>query len=864
MSELPVEESLLLTKIMPPFLGKGMLFRDRLMADLNEALAYSLVLITAPTGYGKTSCLSMAASSGWGLSVWLSLEARDNDPVRFWAYFTAALPRMLPDFHLDIPLIMPGLGLNTLPAAMDALCNQLIAAESMIMVLDDFQYITHADILQGIAYFIDHIPVNFHLVISTRETPVLPINRLRAKNRIAEIRASSLNFSAAEAHAFFQCTCSLQLNEEQITKIIDITQGWAAGIRLMEFALRENPDDLDAWQEGKKLALDYLTSEINNNLQDEWVAFLKKTSVFDSFTIEAAAFITQMANSNGYLEQIVQANLFLDRQHGVYRLHPFFREALMQMWTAEEQFSLNQRAAVWYEIHTEVEKAIPHALAAREWQFAIRLIFQQAENKLKNGELSTLEQWLALIPLEIRIANPDLLVLLGWVGYMQGKMPEVQQILQQLDQVENSSRIENTSFLAGLRCQIALVHEENKQALEYAQSALLEIDAANGFLHGVLLSSLAAAQQALGDSQAALLTFKKSYKVNSQSDNLFSSLFSLVSLCLELNEQGQRQQALLMCQDALDDLAVCLEQGSPIIGIVHIMMARLYLESDQLDEAQLACEKSTAKLNRLGIPGFQISADLVQVMLFTAREQYSDALALINQNRRCIRSAEFIGFRNIYNMLKAEIDLKIGHLAAVKAWLESANLPELPFDDPAREQEFLLKAQYLLESGSMDEAKQMLDELERYARQVQHVRILLAALQIKANLAWKRGELGYVKTILEEVLSMAVPQQYIRLLLEYSGPLLGLLAHMPGAPVEIRAQFSNGTSSEVPGLIEMLTAREMEVLRLLSENMSNLEIAKTLFLSGETVKVHLKHIFQKLEVNDRRQAIRRARELDLL
>jgi LuxR family maltose regulon positive regulatory protein len=215
-------------------------------------------------------------------------------------------------------------------------------------------------------------------------------------------------------------------------------------------------------------------------------------------------------------------------------------------------------------------------------------------------------------------------------------------------------------------------------------------------------------------------------------------------------------------------------------------------------------------------------------------------------------------------MLKAEISLKMGEYRAVENWLEDANLPPQVRDDPAREMEFVLMARYQVERGLWHEADALLESLLAYAKDARHVRVSIAALLLKAVLLWKKGEIGRLNHCLEEALALAAPQQYYRLLLEYGAPLAGLLAQLPAAPAAIRTLFGYKHDPAAPLMVEMLTRREMDVLRLLAENHTNTEIAQALVLSNETVKVHLKHIFQKLSVENRRQAIRQARQLELI
>jgi LuxR family transcriptional regulator, maltose regulon positive regulatory protein len=859
-----IRQPILLTKLAPPSLGRGLMKRDRLLAVLQEALIYPVVLVTAPTGYGKTTCLADYASNAPGETSWLSLEELDNDPVRFWAYFTAALSSSIPNLRLDGPVLIPGLGHNSITGGLDELCNALVvSAHPISLVLDDFQRITHPNILRGITYLVDHIPVNFHLIISSRTPPALPLTRLRAKNRLAKIVPAELNFSEAEVSSFFGGSRDAGVSQVQIQQVMALTRGWPAGIRLMEVALRDNPNCLDAWQEGSKLAVDYLTSEIIEQLPPEWSKFLVKIAIFEQFTLETALSLADTEDAAALLERILQADLFLYPLRGEYQFLPFFREALLQKLSSAESRSLHRKAAAWFETHGLPERAIAHSLAGQDWDCAIRLIFSQVETKLQMGEIQTLQNWLLPIPEDVRGANPDLRVLQGWSEYWLGNVPAALQTVHALEE-GMAERIQNRGFWAGLRSQLALVQEQNRLAFEFAQQGLAETNEANTFIRGILLSLLATSQQALGDSDGAVANFKLSIKLNRTSGNNPMAFMGLISLGIELNEMGKRDQAFALCNEVIEDTSEPSGEMRILSGLVDLLLARLYWEANQLEEAQIRIDQSSEKLDRLGIPGLQISGELIRVLILMAREDFGDALNLINRNRRRARSGEFVGFRQIFDLLRADVHFRMGNLSGVNEWLEGAELPASPFDNPARELEFVLKAQYLMETGSIDEAGQLLNVLEDYAQKIQHIRILIAVLLNQATLAWKKGNPGLVKKILEEALALAAPRQYIRVLLDYAGPLLGLLAQLPGAPAEIRTRFRALEPSDQPGLIEMLTAREMDVLQLLAENKTNPEIARQLVLSGETIKVHLKHIFQKLEVADRRQAVRRARELELI
>jgi LuxR family maltose regulon positive regulatory protein len=858
---------ILITRLTPPSLGQGFVPRLRLRALLDQAALYALTLICAPAGSGKSSLLADWTRESPSPVAWFSVEAEDNDPVRFWRYFTAALQTAVPAFDFPTPASIPQIGPGVLPGSLDIMCNRLAEfAKPLYLVLDDAHQVENREVYSSLAYLLDHQPANFHVVMASRVVSPLPLARLRAKNRLLEIRSRELGFTEKETISFFHDNPGVSLNREQVLRVADLTRGWAAGLRLIYIALSEDPDRLEAWSEGRRLAAEYLTDEIIDRLPPSWVDFLQKMAAFDPFTVEMAAALTENDQAADMLEQIQRSNMFIERfgderRGDTFQLHPFFRDALLQQLSDPQRRSLHRQAAAWFEAHSQPDTAISHTLAGEDWEAAVRLILGQVEDKFRLGEIQTLERWMDAIPKEEQANFPDLQVLNGLVLYLSGRIPEAIELEHALMAPEKQARIRRKGWWAGLRCQLELVQEHNRQAFELANLALADPNLSDDFFRGILLNSLATAEQALGDADGAVTHFRQAIQVNQRAGNLLIVVFSLAGLGIELNEQGQRLRAMELCDEASLDLT---NENQPLSGMTDLLRARLYWEADELDKAQTALDEASRKLDQLGVPGFKITADIIQVEILAAREEYGEALNLTNMNRRRTRSGEMLGFRRIFDMLRAEISLKMGNLAAVKDWLEGADLPASPEEDPAREMEYVVKARYLVDTGALDEADRLLESLEGYARHLRRIRVLISTLLNKATLEWRKGELGQVKICLEEALMLAVPQGYIRLLLDNGALLLGLLAQMPGAPVEIRARFRASHPAETPELVEMLTAREIDVLRLLAENDTNPEIARKLFLSPETVKVHLKHIFQKLDVADRRQAVRRARELEIL
>ena len=286
--------------------------------------------------------------------------------------------------------------------------------------------------------------------------------------------------------------------------------------------------------------------------------------------------------------------------------------------------------------------------------------------------------WLLALPDNCLQANPDLLVLLAWAEYMLARIPELQNRIPRLEELSANGRIHNTGMWTGLRCQLALLREDNHSALKLAEDALRALPEENTFIRGILLHSLASAHQALAHTQDAVNVFQESIDVNIRSGNRLIALFSLISLCLELDEQGHLRQATDLCEETFHEIIPPEEPDSPLSGLVDLMTARLAWERDALPTMAARLDASTRKIDSLGIIGFQISCEMIRAYLLMAREEYGEALVLVNRNRQKTRTAAFTGYNQIFNMLRADICLRMGRVADTAGWLQNAGLLATP------------------------------------------------------------------------------------------------------------------------------------------------------------------------------------------
>jgi len=424
-------DALLATKLHLPRPQPGLVARPRLVDRLEEGLARGLVLVGAPAGSGKTTLLADWAAAAEGPVAWLSLDAGDNDPARFWRHAVAALDRVRAGLaDRVVPLLGPPAP-PTFQGLVTALVNELAARSGpLTLVVDDYQLIDAAPVHASFGFLLEHRPPGLRLVLASRADPPLPLARLRARGQLAELR-----FTSGEAAALLRETVGPKLPEAAVAALADRTEGWAAGLQLAALSLRGHRDPagfVAGFSGSHRYVLDYLAEEVLDGQPPELRAFLLETSALERLCGGLCDAVTGRADGQAMLERVERAGLFLvplDDVRGWWRYHHLFADLLRARLRQEQPgrvAPLHARAAAWCERHGLADQAVRHALGARDGAWAARLVEQQVDGLLLGSEGETLRRWLAMLPTEPVRSRPRLLLAQARLALLAGRLDEVE------------------------------------------------------------------------------------------------------------------------------------------------------------------------------------------------------------------------------------------------------------------------------------------------------------------------------------------------------------------------------------------------------------------------------------------------------
>ncbi|MCB8928597.1 MAG: hypothetical protein H6652_23595 [Ardenticatenaceae bacterium] len=867
---------LLQTKLFTPRLRPSLVHRPRLIEKLNNGLSGKLTLVSAPAGFGKTTVVVAWMMACDMPAVWLSLDEEDSDPVRFWRYLIAGLQTIHADFGTEILQLFAQTPPPPMQTAVTALINAISKIPNeIIFVLDDYHLIDSQTTHEALTYFLERQPPQLHLVITTREDPPIPLPRWRARGDLTEIRERDLKFTAAEATALLNETLALDLTTAQIEKLFQKTEGWVSGLQLAALALREQADAeqfVNAFAGSNRFILDYLIEEVFRQQPPDVRTFLLQTAVLERLTAPLCdAVMAQEGNSQTILERLEQANLFtisLDQSRQWFRYHHLFADLLRQRLRLEQVDTavLHQRAAHWHEENGFYRRAINHYLQAAAWEQAATLIQARNDDIQKQGENRTFLRWMETLPNAVIEAMPDLCLGYAWALALSGQPDAANHFLAF---AEEAFRDNPPKYGAVLSAQIHLARSRHDlpQTIALSETALAMLPPAAHNPRSALLLNLGIAHWQLGQITEAEKTLTAAQEAAKLAQNHHVQLLAIGFLAMTQVAQGQLPKAATLLQAAL-----AWGEALPASALPHMVLAGVLYEWNQLEEARAHLQTAIDLAQRSGNSELTSSAYRQWALLLLAQGDAAAAQAALAtaENAAGTQAPPHTQARNDAvavmialaqsNLEKAQEKIEMMPAAVsaspfyVPLFLAPARLA-LARDDRAAAAAHLMAEYEKAEAGGWRYGQIEIRLLQALAAGDDSLRFFTDALTLAQPGNFRRIFLDKGPALLP-LLHLAVSKQ---ILPDYSRMLLALFA---GTPPPVPASPPPEQTDTL--LVDAVSEREIEVLQLLANGRTYKEIAQELFVSVNTIKSHLKSIYGKLGVNNRREAVAQARLLHLI
>jgi LuxR family maltose regulon positive regulatory protein len=911
-------EALLRTKLYVPRAHPNLVPRPRLGELLNEGMERKLTVISAPAGFGKTTLLSewrmMHLGSEYPLA-WVSLEEADNDPSRFLSYLIGALQAIEANVGEAILASLRSPQPPQIESVLTALINEIAAIpKDFALVLDDYHVISKEAVHRLITFLVDHLPPNAHLVIASRTEPPLPLARLRARGQMIEIRADNLRFTPEETDGFLRGAMGLDLPEESVAALEMRTEGWIAGLQLAALSVRGREDIsgfVAALKGSSRYVLDYLAEEVLRRQPEDVRAFLLQTSILDRLSGPLCGAAADRADGQEMLERLERANLFiipLDGERRWYRYHHLFSEFLrerLHQTQPDQEPELHRRASSWYEHNGLVHEAVGHALAAADLLNTARLIEENVKDLLAHGEAALLLSWMEELPEELLSSRLRLCIAYAWALLVTGQLEAAELRVQEMERMVDA----DVSFLpderetvlsdkelgsfsgeaAAVRSFIVRNRGDVPLSIEFSRRALELLSEDNLTLRGIVALNLGSSYWMSGDLAAANTAFTEAITTSQRADNPFAVLLAMRGLAELQVMSGRLQRAADLYRQAL---RLAEQRPFPAAGLAHVGMGELLYEWDDLDGAMRHLTEGITLGERSGSTSIVFPGHALLARVKLAQGDLEGAVHIIQEDEWSAHSINLSSWDlDQIAAHGARLRLAQGDVGAAARLLGQRGIS---VDDQVNHRNVLgrvMLARVLVARGEHDAALTLLGRSLEVAETTGSMGSAIEILAVEALAFDARGNETKAIAALGRALSLAEPEGYARTFVDEGESMATLLAKLLRARRTKRPPSSQDVSAEYVGklltgfrrpfesralsteadplrsahpLPDLLSGRELEVLCLVMAGKSNQEIAEQLFVTVDTVKKHLTHIFRKLGVRSRIQAVAQARDMGLI
>lgn len=883
------------TKLNIPPIRTGLLDRPRLIRTIRDGIEGRLTLISAPAGFGKTCLVCQWIKQAKARVAWYSLDENDNDPSLFFRYLLTTLASRAASLKAPFKPLLHGQGMPESRDVMGRIIHHLEGVSTrMVLVLDDYHEIQSEAVHDAVGFLLQNMPRGMHVIIASRHGVPFPVARLRAKGEMTEIRASDLRFTDEEAERFFREVMRVDLEATQVDRLCERTEGWIIGLRMAGLSLQDGGagDDRSPGPAGtERFVLDYLTEEVLRRQPEEVQAFLVRTSILRRLNPDLCREVAGTKNASALMDHLQRKDLFLvplDRKGRWHRYHHLFAESLQRCLEHSEPGAaedLHRRAALWYAKNGYPEEAFQHAFDSRDLEFAADLLEDHLLQYLIEYEFAAVRRWVERVPEEIVRERYLLMLCRAWVIFFQEENESVEALLKDLEEsaaAEKSNRYgkdkraKADDLLAALRIGMLFFKDLSDDTIPLAQEALASMSPGRSVERGFVRLVLALANLEKGDVRPALESGRSALRDLGPTRNPYFTVYGRVVQVEGALQQGRLRSAERILEEAFESAR---REGLPMKAYVvefNDRLARISFRRNELDRAWELSEQGIEYARPASDKGPLLQALCMQALIQELRGRRNRATGLMEE---ALSLASGTGSR--LRMGQARIaSLRLALLQddrhALSAWAEER---DLRIDEPFSrlfEAECLILAGLHIALGRYEEAARLLTGLRPRSEGRQRFDSLVRIDIAHAAALKGLGDREEALSVLSKAVEFARPEGYVRPFVDHAphlydllkalvslgeGPVRGYVKMLlkacsvptPGSPTRGRVQVDD---------VEFLTPREAEILRMIAAGMTNKEIAENTFVSINTIKTHVRHIFGKLGAADRNEAILKSRELD--
>jgi LuxR family maltose regulon positive regulatory protein len=893
-----VSTTLLSTKLYIPTPRKNLVPRPRLIEQLDAGQDDKIILISAPAGFGKTTLLVEWIQSNEKLFAWLSLDEGDNNQKRFFTYLIAALQQIDETVGDGILPLLEATGEPPIEPLITTLINNLLSTgEEFYLVLDDYHLITNEEIHNAISFMLEHIPPNAHIVISGRVDPPITISRLRARDQMTEVRPNDLRFVESEGKTFLNDLSGLELSPEDISALVSRTEGWITGLQLAALSMQDRQDKgefVAAFSGSHHYIIDYLVDEVVALQSDEVRSFLYRTSLLNRFCAPLCDTVLGISDSNRTIHYIDEANLFLiplDDERQWYRYHHLFAEFLYQRLLENEPENVPQfhhQASIWFERNGFLVEAINHALEGKEFSRVAELVESVGPEMMMHSEFDQLASWLDAIPQEQVNSWPWLCIIRAWMCQRWAQFDEGEKYLQSAEQAlkleTTPEPMDGVEVIRGQICALRSLFSLSKgqipPAVEYANLALAYLPEGY-FNRPVAADALGIALKVSGDYDGAIQLFGEARKDSLAVGNRILAQAITMELGITYFNQGKLYRAADTFREAISYTYQETQIKIPYASGASVYLAAILYEWNDLDEAMVHVEEGI----QIGLQAKMVDAVTIgygiRARVFLAQGDLEAALTTCQQAEKMMSDIPDLEHETIILVLDSRVRLLI---AADKLHEASRIIQEhgldvnseiinyFPFGHLVLSRLLIHLGRENTEGNHLSDAADLLIRLKEIIISSGCKGEIVKLLILEALVFEAQDSSNQAVASLEEALSLAKSEGYLRTFVDEGEPMRELLrvAYSQGISKEYVSrllaayklrQIRPKTTSQF--LVEPLTDRELEVLKLLRTELTGPEIAQELSVSLNTLRTHTKNIYSKLSVTNRRAAVHKAEELDL-